>query len=407
MQSPSSIDTAVEQSSTDAVPSPEASGDSRWRRAVVTSLSVWGSAALAYFLINILFWTTRSQAGPRLSGMIAIWSQWDTGHYVTIAQRGYDSSTASPAFFPLYPMLMRLLEPVLPGGMLSAGLIISHAACVVALVLLYRLTEDLFDSAVAHRATAYLMAFPFAFFLCAAYNESTFLMFSLAALYCMRRQYWWAAGVFAGLASATRQAGILLALAFVVEYLRRRDWRLRSIRFDALAVLLVPAGTAAYALYCWRAFGDPLKFAHIQSLWGRELSWPGTGTQRAVDEIFKAASEGRIFQSTVVLNVVDLAAVLVTLGLLVLSVFGRWSLGADSVYLVIFAWAGLLLALLFPMGEHLALHSTPRFVLEMIPAFLVLARIGANRHAERFYLMPAIAVQGALLLAFFSGVWLS
>jgi len=63
---------------------------------------------------------------------------------------------------------------------------------------------------------------------------STFLMFSVLALYAMRRQYWWAAGLCGALAIATRQAGILLALAFVVEYLRRCDRRPRAFRINAL-----------------------------------------------------------------------------------------------------------------------------------------------------------------------------
>jgi hypothetical protein len=45
--------------------------------------------------------------------------------------------------------------------------------------------------------------------------------------------------------------------------------------------------------------------------------------------------------------------------------------------------------------------------LEILPAFIVLARLGANRYLERFYLLPAMGVQGVLVLAFFNNVWLS
>src|SRR4029453_17981446 len=110
-----------------------------WRRAWLTGLSVWGAAGLMYALVNILLWMTRSEAGPTLSGMLEVWNRWDTGHYVTIAETGYNLLTENPAFFPLYPLLMRILEPVLPGGMLSAGLIVSSAACVVALAFIHRL----------------------------------------------------------------------------------------------------------------------------------------------------------------------------------------------------------------------------------------------------------------------------
>ncbi len=143
-----------------------------WRRAWLTGVSIWGAAELTYLLVNSLLWTSRSEAGPRVSGMLEVWNRWDTGHYVTIAETGYNPLSENPAFFPLYPLLMRLLEPVLPGGMLSAGLIISSAACVVALTLVTRLVEDLFGVPTAQRTVLYLMAFPFAFYLVAVYNRA-------------------------------------------------------------------------------------------------------------------------------------------------------------------------------------------------------------------------------------------
>jgi hypothetical protein len=107
-----------------------------------------------------------------------VWDRWDTGHYVTLALHGYNPATENPAFFPLYPLLMRFLEPVLPGGMLSAGLIISWMACVAALTVIHRLVEDLFDSDTAQRTALVLIAFPFGWYLCAAYPTSLFIALS-------------------------------------------------------------------------------------------------------------------------------------------------------------------------------------------------------------------------------------
>jgi Gpi18-like mannosyltransferase len=383
-------------------------GDDRpWRRAFTTALSIWGAASLAYFLVNAMVWMMRSEAGPRLGDVLDVWDQWDTGHYVTIALQGYNPNTENPAFFPLYPLLIRYLEPVLPGGALSAGLIISHAACLGALTILFRLTEDLLGTAMAKRTTFYLMAFPFAWFLVTAYNEAVFLLFMVASLYCMRRGSWWSAGLWGALASATRQAGVLLALAFALEYLRQRNWRPLAIRADALAVLLVPTGVAAFAYYSWRAFGDPLKFVHVQAAWGRKPSLPWEGTARAIDVITKASVDGAIFQPIVVLNVIDVMAVGISLILLVLSVVGPWRLGQESLYLIVSAFASFLLILVSPIGLDVPLHGLPRYVLELLPAFMVLARMGANQHVERFYLMPAIAVQGVLVLGFYFDYWLA
>jgi Gpi18-like mannosyltransferase len=379
-----------------------------WRPAVLTGLSVWASALLTYLLINTMVWMIRKEAGPPLSGLLEVWNRWDTGHYVTIALHGYSRTTENPAFFPLYPMIMRVLEPVLPGGMLSAGLIVSWIACVGALTVIYRLVDDLFGPALANRTTVYLMAFPFAFYLCAAYNQSLFLALSVASLYCMRRGHWWLAGLWAGLASGTRQAGVLLAIAFAIEYLRQRDWKPLRIRWDAAAVALVPSGLIAYALFCLYFHGDALKFMHIQAYWGRSMSWPWTGTVHAINQIADAAGDGAIFQPAVVLNVIDLVAVPVIITLLILSMVGPWKLGRESWYLIASGAAGFLLVLVSPLGLELPpLHGVPRYSLEVLAAFIVFARIGANRYVERLYLMPAIGIQSTLVVAYFFDIWLS
>jgi Mannosyltransferase (PIG-V) len=382
--------------------------DQPWRRAFLTGFTTWAAAQVTYLLVNAMVWMTRSEGGPPVGGLLEVWNRWDTGHYVTIALTGYNPASENGAFFPLYPMIMKVLEPVLPGGMLAAGLIVAWAACVAALTVIYRLTEDLLGTATAQRTALYVMAFPFAFYLCAAYNESLFLALAAASLYCMRRQHWWLAGMWAGFASGTRQAGILLAVAFVFEYLRRREFRLSKLTANAAAILLVPVGLLGYVVYSAFKFDDPLKFVHIQAFWGRTSTVPWDGVVRTIEQIAQASSGGAIFQPIMILDVVDLVSVPVTIALLVLSVVGRWKLGPEAWYLVAFAAVGFLLALTSPLGlNYPPLHGVPRYAIEALPAFMVVARMGANRVIERFYLLPAMGVQIALLIAFFNGIWLS
>jgi Gpi18-like mannosyltransferase len=287
-------------------------------------------------------------------------------------------------------------------------LIISHAACLGVLTILFRLVEDLFDVDLARRTVVFLMAYPFAFFLVTAYNESVFLFFSVAAFYLMRKGHWWAAGAMGALASATRQAGVLLAVAFVIEYLRQRGWRLRDIRTNALAVMVVPLGMASYAVWCWLAFGDPLYFLTVQSMWGREAKLPWEGAVAAVENILSAIDgNGAIFQPVVVFNVIDLLAVAGIGTLLVLSVVGPWRLGRESAFLIAAAGLGYLAVLISPLGMNVPMHSAPRYMLEMLPAYIVLARMCARAHLERLYLMPALLTQGVLVLAFYFDYWIA
>jgi Gpi18-like mannosyltransferase len=215
------------------------------------------------------------------------------------------------------------------------------------------------------------------------------------------------AGILGGFASATRQAGIFLALAFAIEYLRQRDWQPQRVRVDALAVGLVPTGIIAYALYCWQAFGDPLKFVHVQSAWGRKPTLPWVGTGHALEIIINAAKGGYVFQPIIILNAIDVLAVLVTLVLLVLSVVGPWKLGQESLFLIVSSAASFLVILVSPIGLDVPLHGLPRYVLEIIPAFMVLARMGRNEHLDRLYVLPAILTQGVLLLSFYYDIWIA
>ncbi|MBX6748735.1 MAG: glycosyltransferase family 39 protein [Micromonosporaceae bacterium] len=381
--------------------------DSPWRRAWLAGLGTWLIAFVSYLLLNAVFWTMATEKAPPLVEFFNVWNRWDTGHYITIATTGYNPLTENTAFFPLYPLLMRYLDPVLPGEKLAAALIIASAACIAALAVLHRLVEDLFDRSTAQRAALYLMASPFAFYLVAAYNESLLLALCLGSLYCMRRGHWWAAGILGGFASGTRQAGVLLALAFVIEYLRQRDWRISRVRWDVAAVLLVPSGLVAYMVYCAIAFDDPLRFMHIQEFWGRQLSVPWKGVEGALDQIAAWKVESPL-HAYVVVNVIDLVSLPVVAGLLVLSVIGPWRLGPSSWYLIAFGVAVFVMVLLSPIGRGLPpLHGLPRYALEIVPIFIVLARIGANRSADRAYLFPAIALQASLLIGYFANVWLS
>jgi hypothetical protein len=137
-----------------------------------------------------------------------------------------------------------------------------------------------------------------------------------------------------------------------------------------------------------------------------ELSWPWEGMLTAIGNMADAASAGGVLHPIVLGNALDLMAVGSALVLIVLATVGPWRLGEQSSYILAFGYASLLLLLVSPIGV-VPLHSGPRYMLEILPAFLVLARIGENRRAERLYLLPAIALQGVLLLAYLSNVWVA
>lgn len=374
-----------------------------WRRAAFAALVVWVGSHLGYLAVNAFAWRVGRMPSPAAHDLLLAWYRWDTGHYVRIADHGYGVEEIDVAFFPLYPLLIKAATFVLPGSTQFAALVVANVACFGALMMIYRLAEDEFGRSVAERTVYFLIAFPTAFFMSAAYNTSLFLLLAVGSLYCMRRGNWWLAGLLGAFASATRSSGLLLVLPFLYEYLRQRGFQLRKIRLDILAGGTMFAGVAAFAAYCWIALGDPLAFSHIQARWGRTFHWPWESLYNAAVATFQAPSETEYFLT----NVLDLAAVLGVLGLLVLCVIGPWKFRSDQRYLVVFGVA----IVVFPLfaattNDPRPIVSSVRYAMEVFPAFIVLAMIGANRHFERIYVLSAVALQAMCLAVFMHYDWI-
>src|SRR5262249_29493684 len=146
---------------------------------------------------------------------------------------------ASANFFPLLPLLVHAGTWVGLGAPL-AGVLVSWACSLVALVFFHRLAQSFVDERTARLATLALAFFPTAFCLGAVYSGALFLALPTGCLWVapVRRDLL-LAGVLAAFASATRHEGILLVVPLAYELYRRADdLRVR----DLVGVFLVPAG---------------------------------------------------------------------------------------------------------------------------------------------------------------------
>jgi Gpi18-like mannosyltransferase len=205
------------------------------------------------------------------------WNHWDAENYVRIARFGYQTPY-DVAFFPLFPLLIRVIALLLGGrGYLTIGILLSNGALLGAMILLYQLAVESGGEQVARRTLLYLCIFPTAFFFFAAYNESLFLLLTIAVFLAVRRQRWWLAGLCGLLAAMTRSAGVLLVLPYLYELWIAREGILATRRRTLAALLpivLIPVGTLLYCAYCWKISGNPIAFAAVQSHWGRHTSPP-------------------------------------------------------------------------------------------------------------------------------------
>lgn len=254
------------------------------REAVLFVLLVYGASRLLYLGAGILFANVvpvsrfHSITADVPFGKTNLWSHWDGEHYLALATGGYlqPPGNVSPAFFPLYPLLMRSLAELFGGpvswGALSVwGVGISLVALPLALFFVYRIAEDGWDKEVARGAVLALAFFPTAFFLSAVYTESLFLALSAGSLWAARvRKDLMLACLLAGLATATRNVGLFLLVPLLYEWFRNRD----HYRWRIFYLALAPSGLILYAAYLWLRFGNPLLFYTDQQKWGREPAGP-------------------------------------------------------------------------------------------------------------------------------------
>src|SRR4051794_38747701 len=215
---------------------------------------------------------THAIADPVLAPL----ARWDSVWYLTIADSGYGGSTARAAFFPLYPALVRAVGTLFGGShaaLLVAAFLISLAAFVAALALLYRLTELELGRRPARPTLLLLAVFPAAVYFGAPYSESLFLLLAVGAFYAARTDRWAWAGACAGLASASRSAGLLLVVPLALIWWQSRPRLTRN----AAWLLLAPLGIAAYAAWLGLVEGDAVRFLDVQEAWSRHLAVPLSG----------------------------------------------------------------------------------------------------------------------------------
>ncbi len=222
--------------------------------------------------------------GAGADALVAPAARWDSVWYLVIASDGYlDDERA--AFFPLYPLLLRLAGAVV-GSPVIGGAVVSLLAFLAALYFLHRLTE-LELGPDAARATVWLCAlFPMSFFFSAVYSESLFLLLSVGAVYAARLRRWPLAAALGMLAAGTRSAGVLLLVPLVLEAIQARRAaraeaqsgpRLRRLPGAELWLLLVPAGLLAFLLHLALVGADPAGPFNAQEVWMRHFSAPLAG----------------------------------------------------------------------------------------------------------------------------------
>src|SRR5438067_7512577 len=194
-----------------------------------------------------------------------------------IAEHGYPkiNSEVRPnyhiPYFPLYPLVVRAVR-ALGLDLFWSAILVSNVSCLVAAFLVFEIGRVRWTAAVGLQSAALLLFAPGSHFLSMPYPEGLFAALLAGALLALLTNRPWLAAILGALASAARSAGVVVfvCLTYRAWETRRRD-RAEATRALIAAVCSL-GGVATFSLFCYRAYGDPLAFAHIQARSNRPFS---------------------------------------------------------------------------------------------------------------------------------------
>jgi hypothetical protein len=306
-------------------------------------------------------------------------SFWDGQWYREIADIGYRKFYplhANYAFFPLYPLVLKITSTLFLGNIYVTGIFLSFLFSFLATIFLYKLFLLETEKAQAQNGVLLFLLYPAAIFYLALYNEPIFLFLSLVSIYAARKRQWWAAGLVGFLAALMRPQGVLLLIPVGIEYIiaLKENGRFDGIKgwvkkiFSqgaCIAPLLIPLGLIVFFLYSFYTTGNFFAPLDAQRFFSRlEMSFLNIGKVlwKGVVQFPQLAWLDFKFSR------IDFLVAVFSLGLLV-PIFRRLRL----------SYAFYALALIFlPLSSGITMSLT-RFVSLSFPHFLLLGMLTKGR----------------------------
>lgn len=239
-------------------------------RSLTVPLAIWLTSRLVVLLSWVIYGAIRPGEGIRDAVL-----KWDGAWYYSIIDQGYSSGTpdgqSNIAFFPGFPLIVRLVD-ALPGfNSLEAGVFVSTLLSLSAVLGFWLLSQlVLGDREEVSFATAMFAFTPGSVVLSMIYSEGLFLTVAAISLFLILKNQLIAASIFAAIAGFTRPTGVVLVgIIFIsagIEVIRNRNYR------TIFALFIAPSGVISYALFLNSHVGSVDSYFQTQRLgWGEKF----------------------------------------------------------------------------------------------------------------------------------------
>jgi hypothetical protein len=364
---------------------------------------------------------------------------WDSEYYLAIAVGGYDdprsphltptgvvtspegipvekgagfdqSISTSYAFFPFYPLMIRIfafplrifgLNPIATATL--AGIIVSALGTLLGMLALFDLARDSLGEDGALRAAFYLIVFPTGFFLIQIYTEGLFVGLAFACLAMLKRKHWITAALFGVAATLTRAVGIALIIPMLVTWFRTGEWVDLDLEWRQIfhqGIPLRPLGRALLAFspliafLIWKISYLGLAFDYIESnYFGRGFLSLGYAFY-AWAEAFRTMLAGTNPQHTAY-YLTEFLGFAIAVVACILTIKTHPEIGWFSFAVLLISWGS---------GPVQGIH---RYILGAPAVFITLARWGNNPVFDRAWTTLSILLMGLLAMLFAFNMWVA
>ena len=267
-----------------------AAGDDRTFTNIVGWLILWKSVygLLIVFSIFLLpdiffrdqFYVVYHFTRDPYTTLARFFETWDAQEYLGISQIGYSPGSRVDAFYPLWPICIRLFSAVTGGNHLLSAMVLANVFSVIGMAVLFRYLQWGFGRATAERALVLFLALPGALFFSMPYSESLFLLLAAMSLLLMKNEKFAASGLGLMLSAMTRPTGTFWAPFLLLEFARNR-------RKAELAMCLFPVlGYALYLVTMYATTGNPFEQVAVAPLFASHNSLSSLIDVRAFVEAF-------------------------------------------------------------------------------------------------------------------------
>ena len=204
-------------------------------------------------------------------------ANWDGADYISIANKGYDDKFLT-GFFPLYPILIKLVHVIVRSYLIS-GLIITWLALWGAIYFYVSIVKEYYskintkikDNLTLIKSALYFVLFPSGIYLLCVYTESLYALFALAAINFAYKKKLILTALLTILATAAHITGFFLIPIVVLMLFEEKVSKIKSLAVGAIGSI----GIIAYSIYLWIKFNNPFEFVHSQTVhhWLKNKIW--------------------------------------------------------------------------------------------------------------------------------------